>query len=59
MRVPELAIGNINVLNDRTEFEIHKDTAKKVLMELKTLRVGDKKLKVEIVHRELPPISMQ
>jgi len=59
MRVPELAIGNINVLKDRTEFEVHKDSAKKVLMELKTLRVGDKKMKVEIVHRELPPISMQ
>ncbi len=59
MRVPELAIGNINVLKDRTEFEIHKDSAKIVLMELKTLRVGDKKLKVDIVHRELPPISMQ
>ena len=59
MRVPELAIGNINMFDDRTEFEIHKDAAKKVLMELKTLRAGDKKLKVEIVHRELPPISMQ
>ena len=59
MRIPELAIGNINVLKDRTEFEVHKDSAKKVLMELKTLRAGDKKLKVDIVHRELPPISMQ
>ncbi len=59
MRIPELAIGNVNVLQDRTEFEVHKDSAKIVLMELKTLRVGDKKLKVEIVHRELPPISMQ
>jgi len=59
MRIPELAIGNVNVLKDRTEFEVHKDSAKKVLMELKTLRVGDKKLKVDIVHRELPPISMQ
>ncbi|HNX48085.1 MAG TPA: DEAD/DEAH box helicase [Methanomassiliicoccales archaeon] len=59
MRIPELAIGNINVLKDRTEFEVHKDSAKIVLMELKTLRVGDKKLKVEIVHRELPPVSMQ
>jgi len=47
------------VLKDRTEFEVHKDSAKKVLMELKTLRAGDKKLKVDIVHRELPPISMQ
>jgi hypothetical protein len=59
LRVPELAIGNVNVLKDRTEFEVHKDSAKKVLMELKSLRVEDKKLKVEIVHRELPPISMQ
>ena len=59
LRVPELAIGNVNVLKDRTEFEVHKDSAKKVLMELKSLRVDDKKLKVEIVHRELPPISMQ
>ncbi len=59
LRVPELAVGNVNVLNDRTEFEVHKDSAKKVLMELKSLRVYDKKLKVEIVHRELPPISMQ
>ena len=59
MRVPELAIGNISVLKDRTDFEVHKDSAKKVLMELKTLRVGDKKLRVDIVHRELPPISMQ
>ncbi|MHC1709322.1 MAG: DEAD/DEAH box helicase [Methanomassiliicoccales archaeon] len=59
MRIPELAIGNVNVLMDRTEFEVHKDSAKIVLMELKTLRVGDKKLKVDIVHRELPPISMQ
>ncbi|HNU35933.1 MAG TPA: helicase-related protein, partial [Methanomassiliicoccales archaeon] len=59
LRVPELAIGNVNVLKDRTEFEVHKDSAKKVLMELKSLRVDDKKLKVEIVHRKLPPISMQ
>ena len=59
MRIPELAIGNVNVLKDRTEFEVHKDSAKIVLMELKTLRAGDKKLKVDIVHRELPPISMQ
>ncbi|MDD1772001.1 MAG: DEAD/DEAH box helicase [Methanomassiliicoccales archaeon] len=59
LRVPEIAVGNINLFDDRTEFEIHKDSAKKVLMELKSLRVADKKLKVEIVHRELPPISMQ
>ncbi|MCX6650980.1 MAG: DEAD/DEAH box helicase [Methanomassiliicoccales archaeon] len=59
LRVPELGVGNINVLQDRTEFEIHKDSAKKVLMELKSLRLNDKRLKVEIVHRELPPISMQ
>jgi len=59
LRVPELGVGNINVLQDRTEFEVHKDSAKKVLMELKSLRVADKKLKVEIVKRELPPISMQ
>ncbi len=32
LRVPELAIGNVNVLKDRTEFEVHKDSAKKVLM---------------------------
>ncbi|OPX61349.1 MAG: putative ATP-dependent RNA helicase [Methanomassiliicoccales archaeon PtaB.Bin134] len=59
LRVPEIAIGNISELEDRTEFEVHKDSAKKVLMELKSLRVDSKKLKVDIVHRELPPISMQ
>jgi len=59
LRIPEIAVGNINVLKDRTEFEVHKDSAKKVLMELKGLRAGDKRLRVELVHRELPPISMQ
>jgi ATP-dependent RNA helicase DeaD len=59
LRIPELAVGNIKVLKDRTEFEIHKDSAKKVFMELKSLKAGNKRLNVEIVHRELPPISMQ
>jgi len=59
LRIPEIAVGNINVLKDRTEFEVHKDSAKKVLMELKGLHAGDKRLRVELVHRELPPISMQ
>ncbi|MCG7845261.1 MAG: DEAD/DEAH box helicase [Methanomassiliicoccales archaeon] len=59
LRVQEIAVGNINVLENSTEFEIHKDSAKKVLMELKSLRVADKKLKVDIVKRELPPIAMQ
>ncbi|TFG55676.1 MAG: hypothetical protein E4H30_06810 [Methanomassiliicoccus sp.] len=59
LRVPEIAIGRIKVGEDSTSFEIHKDSAKKVLMELKSLRVDNKKLKVEVVKRELPLIAKQ
>ena len=59
LRVPEIAVGRIKVGEDNTSFEIHKDSAKKVLMELKSLRVDNKKLKVEVVKRELPLIAKQ
>jgi hypothetical protein len=49
LKVNEMSIGNIEIHDDYTEVEVHKDAALKALTGLRALEINGKKLHVDMV----------
>ncbi len=49
MKVNEMSIGNIEIHDDYTEVEVHKDAAAKALAGLRSMDINGKKLHVDLV----------